>query len=101
MTNLYCSVQSCASNQDGCCRLSHIQVGGGDAHCRADTCCDSYTARSAKPTNSVERGQAAIATEISCSAHNCGYNRNQACYATEINVCNCQRGTECASFKAK
>ena len=101
MTNLYCSVDSCASNQDGCCCLSHIQVGGRRAHSCADTCCDSYTERGPKFTNSVGRDQPAVATEIACEACNCDYNKNEACCAREINVKDCMCGTECATFKEK
>ena len=77
MTNLQCSVMSCANNAQGCCCLPGIQVSGDHACDCGDTCC----------------------------AGTCQYNDHGGCTAHQVQVdghdaCQCYQ-TKCSTFQCK
>lgn len=71
MTNLQCSVMSCANNAQGCCCLPGIQVSGDHACDCGDTCCSSFQTKSSAMQNAVQYNQPNQTLEISCSAGTC------------------------------
>ena len=50
MTELKCSVHSCANHKDNMCCKPNIAVSGKDACCCDETCCSSYSEKGTKTT---------------------------------------------------
>lgn len=99
MTNCQCNVESCASNQHGCCCRPSIKVSGSGAQNSAATSCGSYVPKSNEFSNSVQYSSPNNSLDISCSATNCTYNESRKCSANEVNIsCGCS-GSECDTFK--
>ena len=53
MPELKCTVQTCKHNQNYCCDLDKITVGGDAAVAPKDTCCDSFEERKDGYSNST------------------------------------------------
>ena len=105
MTNLQCSVMSCANNAQGCCCLPGIQVSGDHACDCGDTCCSSFQTKSSAMQNAVQYNQPNQTLEISCSAGTCQYNDHGGCTAHQVQVdghdaCQCYQ-TQCSTFQCK
>lgn len=104
MTRLDCSVTSCMYNQDNYCSKGDITIGGRNAACSGDTCCESFHKRgTGAGTNSISHPSANI--EVDCEAQECKFNANCKCSASHIGIqgrdaCECKQ-TECGSFCMK
>ena len=106
MTDLKCSVTSCASNDGSLCRLNSIHVSGQSAHSKIETLCSSFSEKSSAPTNSMAGGQSGkVETEVKCDASDCQYNQSSTCNASYIYVQGAggqnSNDTRCDTFKAK
>jgi len=104
MTELKCSVSSCASNKDHLCVLHNIHVEGRTASSADETACGSYQTRLSAPTNALEGVSPASETEVRCAATDCRYNQGEHCRAGSIYVQGGGyhgSGTRCDTFKAK
>ena len=105
MTNLDCTVLTCAYNKDHSCSKDNIKVEGTDAKHTRDTFCTSFRERGEGMQNSAAEGTPAKPTEVYCQATTCTFNEQCKCNANHISVagstaCECQE-TECASFRCK
>lgn len=104
MTRLDCSVTSCLYNENNYCSRGDITIGGKNAACPGDTCCESFHKRgTGTGTNSISHPSANI--EVDCEAKECKFNANCKCSANHIgiagrNASECKE-TECASFCIK
>ncbi len=105
MTDLKCSVTSCASNTNSLCRLNSINVEGESAERKDETCCSSFSPESSSMTNSISFGNARPETEIRCSAYECQYNSDTKCSASYISVqgdhASDSEETRCETFKKR
>lgn len=107
MTNLQCSVQSCASNQQGCCCQHAIKVQGKDAHCAASTCCQSFFKKGeGEVSNSTHYTQPNPALDVYCTAADCRYNDGaRHCTAANIEITggtpDLMHGTQCSTFEKR
>lgn len=104
MTQLNCSVRSCHYNEDALCCRDHISVEGSSATASNETCCGSFhEKRSRTASNRLQEPNPA--TEVSCKAENCMYNKNEKCGALNIGVAGsnacCPGETECGTFCCK
>lgn len=103
MTKLKCNVGSCEYNQEYCCCLNGIEVGGPNATDKENTCCENFVKKSGSMTNCNMCKNPTM--EVGCEATNCVYNCDCKCDADEICICgeriNGEHGTECHSFKCK
>ncbi len=102
MTDLACSVKTCAYNECNCCKKDTIKVGGNQAVNSASTCCASYCeAGSGRATNACNN-EPKRATGIECEAVRCRYNDNNRCTAKRVDVtgghARISDETECATF---
>lgn len=96
MTNLKCSVYSCAHHKGDCCCKPNIKIEGSHACSCGETCCDSYTPRSDE--NSVGYSTPNDSLEIACSATECVYNEKSKCHANNVSI-NTMGGTAgCSTF---
>lgn len=104
MTQLRCSVRSCHYNEDALCSREHITVEGSSAKSSNETCCGSFHEKSSRSASNRTK-EADPATEVSCKAENCTYNKNEKCSASDIGVAGsnacCQGETECGTFYCK
>ena len=88
MTELKCSVHSCANHKDNMCCKPNIAVNGKDACCCDETCCSSYS----------EKGDE---NNMACSAGECMYNHNSVCRADNVSINNMSGGAVCSTFVKK
>jgi len=105
MSNLECSVSTCAYYAENRCCKPGIHVSGRQAENSADTCCASYEEKSKAAANNTARCDCPnTSSEISCDACNCKYNEDGRCEADCVCVsccCSdpkCESETECATF---
>lgn len=106
MTDLKCSVDNCIYNAEHLCNRGDICVGGKNACCSDETCCesfaqhregtDSFTSSITHPSRNVS---------IDCEAVNCIYNRGLRCSADHVDItgcgaCGCGQ-TACETFAEK
>lgn len=103
MTKLKCDACTCEHNNDYCCCLDGIKVGGKQATEQEHTCCESFAESDGSMTNSVQ--EPVLHMEIGCHATNCVHNNDCKCKADEIcicgdHACDCNE-TECSSFCCK
>ena len=103
MTNLKCSVKSCANNESNCCCRPDIKVDGKNACKCSETCCSDYvkqsvTDRMFSATNSTGYNTPSQYLSVACDAKNCVFNDAHRCSADTITVKNGSDGTECSSF---
>lgn len=104
MTDLRCSVQNCAHNENNKCCCHSIDVGGRDAVEAENTCCEAYVdAKDYSSKNATCSPNCKI--EIRCDARNCEYNHAMNCTAEHIDVKiskdTVHGETECATFKVR
>ncbi|WMJ22561.1 DUF1540 domain-containing protein [Paludicola sp. MB14-C6] len=98
MTNCQCNVDSCASNQNGCCCRPSIYVSGAGAQNSTATCCGSYVPKSNEFSNSVQYSSPNQSLNIGCNATNCTHNRSHKCSANSVCISCGSSGSECATF---
>lgn len=106
MTDLKCSVENCAYNAEHLCSKGDICVGGKNAICSEDTCCesfaqhkegmDAFTSSIAHPSKNIT---------IDCEAVKCRYNTGYKCTASHVDIkgcgaCGCGE-TACETFMEK
>lgn len=99
MAELNCSAMSCAYNSDKKCTKGDILVGGREAACANETCCESF---SVSGTYRNACGCDSRNVSIDCEATGCAYNRSCKCTAGHVEIkgagaCQCGE-TECATF---
>ncbi len=103
MTNLSCSVHTCAHNSHELCALNSINVEGHKAHRDDETLCGSFAQRSGNMQNAASHGDASPSTSVSCEATDCIYNMSQLCSASSIQVdghsASTSSQTQCSTFK--
>ena len=102
MTKLQCHVIHCSSNKDQCCCRPDIQV-DGDSACVCDqTCCLSFSPKSAG--QNARCSGCRPQTAIDCEARRCVYNETGVCQAERVRVSGCKdhvcsrQETECSTF---
>lgn len=105
MTNLDCTVLTCAYNKDRSCCKENIKVEGSNAKHTRDTFCTSFRERTEGARNAMDCGCPEKPTDVTCQAATCTFNEQCKCHASHIsvagsNACDCQ-DTECASFRCK
>ncbi len=96
MTELKCSVHSCANHKDNMCCKSNIAVSGKDACCCDETCCSSYSEKGDE--NNMAYTEPNRRLDISCSARECMYNHNSVCRADNVSINNMSGGAVCSTF---
>ncbi|MBE5961650.1 MAG: DUF1540 domain-containing protein [Lachnospiraceae bacterium] len=104
MTNLRCSVNTCAHYVDNLCSLNSVKIEGPRADEPDGTCCDSF--REAKDsTSNCSCKDARLETSVGCSAENCKFNEDCKCHADSIDICGCgakqTESTLCGSFRSE
>lgn len=105
MTNLRCEAKNCIHNDKPYCCISHICVGGSQAKCDVETCCDDFREKRDNAVNSCCDTKKNPQIDIDCKAVNCVYNENCHCHAEDVNICGsdacvCDE-TCCGTFKAR
>ena len=106
MAELQCVVENCVYNQETYCCKGDICVGGKQACCESETCCESFQQRKDGRdafANSICHPSKVIS--IDCEAANCMYNKNYKCHAEHVDIkgcgaCDC-RETACATFRER
>ncbi len=106
MAELRCAVESCTYNKGKRCCKGDIMVGGKNAHCTDETCCESFLVQREGFdgfVSAVERPNPTIS--IDCDAVKCYYNSNYKCVAEHVDIkgdgaCGC-RETSCATFQER
>ena len=105
MAYLACEVNTCAHNGQGLCSLSDIQVEGAGACVCGQTCCHSFSPKSAGQNSRC--GGSQPLTNIDCDAARCQYNENGLCRAECVRVSGCKdhvcssQETECCTFTCR
>lgn len=104
MAELNCFVDNCVYNRNECCSKGDIMVGGKNACCEKETCCESFSKeKNDRFTSAIEHPSKVI--NIDCEAVKCLYNSNYKCTAAHVDikgcgVCDC-KATACATFTEK
>lgn len=101
MADLKCGVENCAYNSEKYCCKGDIMVGGCNADCSCDTCCESFREQSEGAyTSSMDHPSRTIS--IDCEVVKCAYNSNYKCVAEHVDISGLgaknSHGTECATF---
>lgn len=103
MTDLKCGVENCIYNSEHLCSKGDICVGGKNACCSDDTCCESFAQQRdgmSAFTSSISHPSREIG--IDCEAVKCMYNEDYKCTADHVDIkgcgaCGC-RETACDTF---
>lgn len=111
MTKLICDVNTCVFHQQKYCTRSHIKVSGVTAKKVEETSCDSFHKKERVNQDHIysvefaELGTLNRSLSINCDAKNCRYNRNELCYADEVNIGNTRakvsKETKCETFQER
>ncbi len=109
MTSLKCTVTNCVNNAKECCCRPDIKVAGACACDCEQTCCADFADKTGSASNAYcDTDIPNEALHVRCEAHNCVYNANGDCDASNIHVAcgscgkpDCKSQTECATFKMK
>lgn len=106
MADLKCMAENCSYNRQRLCSKGDIMVGGRNACCCTETCCESFS-KKREGQDSFQNATCHPAKTISidCEAAKCVHNSNYKCIAEHVDIqgcsaCDC-RGTECATFSEK
>ena len=99
MAELNCSATNCCYNEDRLCTKGDILVGGKDAACPNETCCESFSA-AGNYRNACGCGSSNVS--IDCEASSCAFNKSSKCTAGHVEIkgsgaVQCGE-TECATF---
>jgi hypothetical protein len=104
MAKIDCTVTNCSHNKDEICYANRINVSGGNAEKVLDTCCASFLNSdiySNLTNNTNDKNHRCSA--IVCTVPSCEYNKNQLCYADNIQVngegANIYEETNCSTFR--
>ncbi len=105
MNQLRCGVESCATNRDGYCCRSEIQVEGPSARASKDTCCSSFQQEVPGMTNNAVSQSPNPRCEVLCDVQSCVHNSNGCCGASGIDIAGngaSSRGeTRCRTFRER
>lgn len=106
MTELKCGVENCVYNCQQLCSKGDINVGGRNACCCDDTCCESFAGkREGLDAFTSSISHPSSMTNIDCEAVQCRYNKNYKCDAKHVDIKGCGaegcRETSCATFTEK
>ena len=105
MTELKCTVQNCAYNENMLCARNDIKVEGCNAKTVNETCCGSFAPKGYGATNLNSCRNASPETKVRCEVKECAYHRNDLCHADSICVDGAHAAasgdTKCATFKCK
>lgn len=107
MTNLNCTVTSCAYNDRHLCNRHGIRIEAGMAKGESSTCCVSYQSQNTMPeittmTNlNVSQEKPELSTEVSCAAQSCVFNSGGSCAAEEITVVGQKHTSHCTQTSCK
>ena len=105
MTELKCTVQNCAYNENMLCSRSDIQVEGAKAKTPNETSCGSFAPKGYGATNLNGSKNACPETKVRCKVKDCTYHRDDLCRADSICVDGHQASssgdTKCSTFKNK
>ena len=96
MTNVTCSVYSCAHHKDCFCCKPNIKISGEKAQSCDETCCSSYAPKGDE--NAVAFMTPNAALEISCSAYDCVYNKEHRCTAKNVCINGIGHNVNCSTF---
>lgn len=103
MADLKCSAVHCMYNEEHLCSRGDICVGGKNACCVDDTCCESFAQHregTDKYSSSVSHPCQCIG--IDCEAEKCIYNSNYKCTAKHVDITGSDakgsRETACGTF---
>ena len=103
MTNLQCTVKSCAHNESNCCCLNSIKVDGQNATASVETACKSFNKRGSFVSNFIPQGTPDKETYVACEATTCNYNRGKVCQAEHVQIDDMGTSdygkSECASYE--
>lgn len=104
MADLKCKADTCTYNKSECCCKGDIMVGGKQACCQDETCCESFSEKKGDSfSSSMEQPCRTIS--IDCEAVKCMYNTNYKCHAEHVDIkgsgANVSRETACSTFKEK
>ena len=104
MTNLSCNATTCTHNADKCCCLGGIDVKGTNACSCEDTCCGSFDNRENGSAHNSSNSPK-LNLSIQCAAHNCVYNKENACHADHVDISGITAvnadDTVCATFVSR
>lgn len=105
MTELKCTVQNCAYNENMLCSRQDIKVEGAHAKSPNETSCGSFAPKGYGATNLVGGKHVCSETKVRCEVKDCAYHRNDQCHADSICVDGHQAAssgdTKCSTFKNK
>ncbi len=102
MTELKCSVTSCAYHEEHRCCLNNIKVEGTTADVSDSTACASFVDRKKMGYRNAFIQEPRQALVIECMAEKCAYNRGLNCTADHVHVAGNQAKefdeTKCDTF---
>lgn len=102
MSNIRCTVQSCAFNCASGCSLGDIHVGGNEAVESCETSCESFTVANAVMSVAKRPEEH---SSVGCDARNCVHNCGGECDAGSIDISGKHsknvRDTQCDSFRER
>lgn len=105
MTELKCTVQNCAYNENMLCSRNDIKVEGVNAKTVNETCCGSFAPQGYGATNLMGGKHVAPETKVRCEVKDCTYHRDDMCHADSICVdgahASTSGDTKCSTFKKK
>ena len=105
MTELKCTVQNCAYNENMLCSRSDIKVEGVHAKTVNETSCGSFAPKGYGATNLNSCKNPVPETKVRCEVKECTYHRDDLCHADCICVDGRQAAasgdTKCSTFKHK
>ena len=104
MAVLKCGVETCTYNKEKCCCKGDIMVGGNQACCSGDTCCESFhPEKRDRMTSALEHPCQTIS--IDCEAVKCMYNSDYKCHAENVTISGNRAGdskdTVCSTFRER
>ena len=105
MAELTCSVNTCASHNDGYCCRNSIKIDGRSAMMKDQTFCGSFQEKNSGAVNAACGSTPNPHMEIRCSASHCTHNQSGHCSAENVTVsggsATVMTDTTCDSFEAR
>ncbi|MBO5244595.1 MAG: DUF1540 domain-containing protein [Selenomonadales bacterium] len=105
MPKIRCQAETCAHNSSGVCYANGINVAGGTAREKCETCCSSFLDRAvySSLTNNTTTGD--DCDRIACEVTSCVYQQDGRCSAETIEVsgrgANGYVETQCDTFRSR
>lgn len=106
MASLSCSANHCTYNSEKLCCKGDIMVGGKEACCKSETCCESFAVkREGADAYKSATVHPSKVISVDCEAAKCIYNSNYKCVAEHVDIkgegVNESRETACMTFQEK